>query len=191
MTLTFNNKQTSEKIMTYNGHTDFIKALLISRGTLFTASSDKTIQHSDLSSGAVIKIMKGHTRGVECLAMDDNGEVLFSGSSDCSIRRWDVKTGVCLGVMDGHVTSVYSLVFNDGNLWSSKNMIRLTKLASADKMAMRWDVEKCVVDTRLPHPDFVKCVLVIGEFVITGYVVNLLMIDVETRISEYSTVAID
>jgi WD40 repeat protein len=105
--------------MVYTGHTDFIKALLISRGTLFTASSDKTIQQHDLVSGTEMKQLKGHTRGVECLAMDGAGEVLFSGSSDCSIRRWDVATGTCLGVMDGHVTSVYSLVYSDGNLWSS------------------------------------------------------------------------
>jgi WD40 repeat protein len=170
--------------MTYKGHADFIKSLLISRGTLFTASSDKTIQHHDLATGNVISIFKGHTRGVECLAMDGEGEVLFSGSSDCSIRRWDVASDVCLGVMDGHVTSVYSLFYHDGNLWSSKSK-RVNLSASADKMAMRWDVERGVVDTRLAHPDFVKCVLVVGEFVITGQV-KLLMRKMPGR--EYQSV---
>lgn len=43
-------------------------------------------------------------------------------------------------------------------------------------MAMRWDVEQGIVDTKLPHPDFVKCVLVVGEFIITGFVHHLNLI---------------
>ncbi len=75
--------------------------------------------------------LKGHTRGVEDLAVDYASRILYSCSSDTTIRKWDIKTNALLGILDGHLTSVFSINFVEGNLWST----------SADNTAKRWDLE--------------------------------------------------
>ena len=101
------------------GHSDFVKSLVIFGNTVFTASSDATIRQWDLSTGKELKLLKGHKRGVEALAVDLESGILYSGSSDTTIKRWDAQTGQCLFTFEGHLTSVYDLTLTDeGQLFS-------------------------------------------------------------------------
>src|SRR5207302_1430844 len=103
---------------------------------------------------------------------------LFSAGSDREIRRWSLTSTSASEVTDtpspilAHETSIDALRFDsDGDLWT----------ASADKTA------KCLsrtqswsADTVLPHPDFVRDIIIDEE---GGYVVTACR-DEEVRVWE-------
>ncbi|KAJ3333886.1 hypothetical protein HDU76_001802 [Blyttiomyces sp. JEL0837] len=154
--------ETGETLLTFTGHSDFIKTIMLHGKTLYSGSSDKTIRKWDVDSGTSQATWKGHTRPVEALVLsfseDGDGHFIYSASSDTTIRKWDPVSGACLGTLAGHLTSVYGLLLGDGELWS----------VSADKTAKRWSIENGKHDITLEHPDFVKSVALFGPYVITG-----------------------
>ncbi|OZJ04647.1 hypothetical protein BZG36_02047 [Bifiguratus adelaidae] len=148
--------ETLECVYVYAGHADFVKHILIHNSAIYSASSDCTIRLTSISTHETIRILKGHTRPVECLAMSDNG-TLYSAGSDRVIRRWNTQTGESQELI-GHETSVIYIQLHEDEMWS----------ASADKTAKRWDLTQNSVDTTLDHPDYVKYVLRAGGYVITA-----------------------
>lgn len=165
----------------YQGHTDFVKAVVTLRlsspsktDILISGSSDTTIIIWSIDSGEKLHILHRHLRGVLDFAIDpltynplstDNGEVAFlSADSYREIRRWKITGGAANAEeiepenpIVAHETSVYALRFDsDGDLWT----------ASADGTA------KCLsregswkADTQLAHGDYVRSVAV-GEGVV-------------------------
>ncbi|OTA22872.1 hypothetical protein BTJ68_14981 [Hortaea werneckii EXF-2000] len=159
------------------GHTDFVKCLLTTslqgRPILISGGADATIIVWDLTTGKPLhKLKGGHVKAVQDLAIDPlslegtAGEepsfILFTASSSPEIRRWYISRSTAHELPESldspiraHDTSVYKLRFDsDGDLWT----------ASADKTAKHlvrsrgWEV-----DTSLPHPDFVRDVVVHEE----------------------------
>lgn len=63
-----------------------------------------------------IKIFKGHTDGVLCLAFDDT--LLATGSYDSTIKIWDIDTGEVLRTLTGHTMGVKCLRFDQSKLVS-------------------------------------------------------------------------
>jgi WD40 repeat protein len=104
--------------MTFEGHSDFVKAVLVHKQYLFTASVDSTIRKWDLSSGKELFVFKSHTRGVDDIAIDEDGKYLYSASSDTTIKKWDLETGDLIDTLNGHLTSVYKIIISDGCLYS-------------------------------------------------------------------------
>ncbi|EON61710.1 hypothetical protein W97_00926 [Coniosporium apollinis CBS 100218] len=187
------------------GHTDFVKALLClrlgGRDILVSGGADGAIVVWDARSGEKLYRLMGHVRGILSLAVDPaslgsgiedgrsgvEGETvtLFSGSSDRETRRWRLTASAGNELADdaatgpvpilAHETSVNALRFDaDADLWT----------ASADKSA------KCLVrdrgweaDTTLPHPDFVRDVVVDEE---GGWIVTACR-DEEVRVWERGT----
>ncbi|KAL7754217.1 hypothetical protein RI367_000198 [Sorochytrium milnesiophthora] len=150
-------------VKTISGHSDYVKALLVSpdNKTLYSGSTDATIRCTDLATGTTQRVLKGHRRAVEELLLSADGLELYSCSSDGTIRIWTLATGDCKATLNGHDTSVCSMRMDvDSALWS----------ASADRTVCRWNSSTNSIDTRLTHPDFVKCVLPIehGGYVVTG-----------------------
>jgi COMPASS component SWD3 len=94
--------------------------LAISRfaSTLYSGSSDKFIYSWNLVTGEKLQTFKGHSRGIEDLALDETEDFLFSASSDGHIRKWNAKTGECLHVFEGHLTSVYALKIFNEEMWT-------------------------------------------------------------------------
>jgi len=64
-------------------------------------SVDKTIRIWNIKTGECIRILKGHSDLVSCLATLSNG-YLASGSYDKTIRIWNSKNGKCLKTLKGH-----------------------------------------------------------------------------------------
>ncbi|KAF1990561.1 WD40 repeat-like protein [Aulographum hederae CBS 113979] len=202
------------------GHTDFVKAIVyvqiplpVEKGRaterrgykelLVSGGQDAKIIIWDVQTGKALKTLKGHARGVQCLAIDplslpgadfqaDNsttsngaadtsGIILFSADTTREIRRWrirltstgdidaaqidlDDKPEDFVGPIDpivAHETSIYTLHFDaDGDLWT----------ASADKSVKCLSRErKWTTEMELPHPDFVRDVVVdeAGGWVVT------------------------
>lgn len=68
--------------------------VFLPNGKLIAAGNgDGTISYWELASGKEIKILKGHTAGVFCLAVSSDGKTLASGSDDHTVKLWDLKSG--------------------------------------------------------------------------------------------------
>ena len=150
-----------------NAHTDFIKCLLHipSLGLLLSGSADSHIRAWSLSTFECLYTLKGHARGVECLAIGPD-KILYSGGSESSIRRWFVSAerGEELdGTSWIHETSVYAIHYDEEteSLWT----------ASADKTARQISVTQdvpFVEESRFEHPDYVRDIVVRHGFLYTA-----------------------
>ncbi|KAJ3105699.1 hypothetical protein HDU97_007676 [Phlyctochytrium planicorne] len=88
---------------------------------------DKTVRVWNTKSTKTIKILKGHTAGIECLHATE--KYCFSGSYDKTVRCYDVESGATLVIFDGHTDGIYCLKFFDGLLFTG----------SGDKTVRIWD----------------------------------------------------
>ncbi|KXS98737.1 hypothetical protein AC578_10489 [Pseudocercospora eumusae] len=171
------------------GHTDFIKCLLATttlnnQPILLSGSADATIIIWSISSGHQLHKLKGHTKALADLSIDPlsitpHAFTLFSASSDREIRRWEISLASAQELPDPirpHDTSIYKLRWDSDaeGLWT----------ASADKTAKHlvrsrnWEA-----DAVLPHPDFVRDVVVFEDL---GLVVTACR-DEEVRVWEVSS----
>jgi RNA polymerase sigma factor (sigma-70 family) len=57
------------------------------------ATTRPEVQIRDAQSGDVLRVLKGHTAAVSCLAFSPDGLMLASGSSDRTVRVWDWESG--------------------------------------------------------------------------------------------------
>ncbi|SLM34343.1 WD40/YVTN repeat-like-containing domain [Lasallia pustulata] len=152
----------------YTGHTDFVKTVLCLRigaeDLLVSGGADASIIVWNVTTGAKLHTLKGHTRGIQALVVDAVASVpdasaatIFSAGSDREIRRWRIGLESAAEIegtdpIIAHETSVYKVLFDaDDDLWT----------ASADGTV------KCLVrdsgwkaETTLPHPDFARDVVV-------------------------------
>ena len=76
-------------------HSDTILAIEYSPDGkwLATAGADKLCRLHDPMTGAVVKILEGHTHFVQSLSWQDQAQILATGSADKTVKTWDVETG--------------------------------------------------------------------------------------------------
>lgn len=140
---------------------------------LISGSADATIVVWDISSGRKLHTLKGHARGILDLALDPTNTskdeiILFSADSVREIRRWRISLSAADEFSEepirAHETSVNKLCFEsatitlddpdsdpDADLWT----------ASSDNTAQRLvRSQGWKSDTVLPHPDFVRDIVV-------------------------------
>jgi WD40 repeat protein len=68
--------------------------VFISHGKVIAAGNgDGTISYWEVNSGKELRLLKGHTSLVFCLALSADGRSLASGSYDHTVKLWDVATG--------------------------------------------------------------------------------------------------
>jgi WD40 repeat protein len=93
-------------------------------------SSSSSRKFDKSLSDECLRILRGHTGQVTCLAVL-NDHKLVSGGTDKRIKVWDLSTGECLLTMEGHVDSVRCLA-----------KLSETRLASGseDKSVKIWDM---------------------------------------------------
>jgi WD40 repeat protein len=132
-------------------HNDFVKDLAKDEDVIYSCSSDKLIKK--FKDFKEILVFKGHTRAVESIDIKDS--CLYSGSSDSTIKIWDKNTGEILKSIKAHETSIYHVLVVETGIYS----------ASADKEVKRWDEDSVQV---YKHKDFVNCVLVISNYLLSG-----------------------
>ena len=149
---------TGECLSTLEGHTDFIKSLILVGKYIYSGSSDCFLRKWDIETLTCTAAEKQHKRAIESLAVSMDGKYIFSGSSDSTIIKWDVETMKPVLSFEGHDTSIYCVRVVEDDLWS----------ASADKTVRRWNINTGVSDTTLKHSDRVKSVVVAGPYVVTG-----------------------
>jgi len=85
---------------------------------LVSGSEDCTVRLWNVSTGALLDVMTGHSKTVLSLAYSPNGMLIASGSDDTSVRIWDATTGLQAGVREytGHSAPVLSITFSADSL---------------------------------------------------------------------------
>ena len=146
--------QTGREIRTLRGHSSWVRSVAISslnadsgnekhpnRKILASGSTDKTIKIWDLSTGKLIRTLKGHTQSVTSVAiapsLKGSDSTVISGSADRSVKIWNLFTGQLIHSLEGHATSITSLAINPANR-SANN--KTFASGSTDKTIKIWNL---------------------------------------------------
>jgi WD40 repeat protein len=83
---------------------------------IVSGSNDHSVRVWDASTGAEVKVLKGHTGWVNSVAFSSNRMQIVSGSNDQSVRVWDASTSAEVKVLKGHTRSVNSVAFSSDGM---------------------------------------------------------------------------
>ncbi|CAE6435227.1 unnamed protein product [Rhizoctonia solani] len=163
--------ETGNLLSTTKAHSDFLKTLLVipHLNLLVSGSSDKHIKLWDLSvltsptaqNEPLVQIgsTTGHTRPVECLAVDPSaGYRLYSADSMGVIKAWEVESHPAptssrrlthIGDLQAHTMGITDMWVAHGRVWS----------ASTDNTARVQSLEKEAVLHSLDHATHVRSLI--------------------------------
>ncbi len=88
------------------------------------------------AGGILMSRLKGHTDGVNSVALASNGKRAISASRDKTLKLWDLESSKELRTLYGHLSSVYSV-------WVTPNEKQAIS-KSEDEMWRLWDLENRV-----------------------------------------------
>lgn len=91
------------------GHTGPVNAVQLRDNVVVSCSGDFSVRLWNIDTGRCIREFAGHTKGLACSQLSDDGRLIASAGNDQVIRVWDAHTGVCLRVIDAHEVLVRSL----------------------------------------------------------------------------------
>src|SRR5262249_60559845 len=77
---------------------------------ILSGSLDHTLRLWDTKTGEEIRRFRGHSHGIECLALSADGRRAVSGGNG-TVRVWEVETGKEIYRFDGHTGGVRATVF--------------------------------------------------------------------------------
>jgi WD40 repeat protein len=87
-----------------------------------SGSDDRCVRIWKANTGQVIRILRGHTESVRCLAFSRDGKLLASGSTDRTIRLWNAGTGGFLRELCGRYDqAVHSISFSPDGLMLARS----------------------------------------------------------------------
>ncbi|KAL9646855.1 hypothetical protein ABK040_013715 [Willaertia magna] len=109
-----------------------IKSVAANNNDLFAGCGNGMIYHLDLRTNQVVATFRGHTEGVLCLRIYDEGHLL-SSSDDSSVVLWDVKTKELLHAYCGHKDAAPSISITEDD--------KTVYSGGLDKTIRRWAVE--------------------------------------------------
>ncbi|MGE0883455.1 MAG: AAA-like domain-containing protein [Blastocatellales bacterium] len=146
---------------------------------LAIGSDDNLIVIWDIASGKKIMTLKGHSSGIQSIAVSPDGHYLASASADKTAKIWDLGSGNELVTLKGHQNLIVSIRFSpDGSRIAT---------ASFDGKAILWDVKTGRKLLILQHPAEVTCL----DFSPDGKMLATGCFDWIARIWNLSTGSID
>lgn len=108
-----------------------------------------------------LETMVGHERGINCMALSEDGSVLATGSEDKTARLWSTRTHncECIGILRGHEEYINCILIEDCYVLTG----------SADKTIRKWDVStcECVLICR-GHTSIIYRMICTGDFIFTS-----------------------
>ncbi len=134
--------ETGELVKALGGGQDFfLTAVAYSPdGKRIASDSGKAVWLWDAERGGCVRFkpLRGHTRGVACLAFSPDSKRLVSGSYDGTLRIWSAEDGAPLQTLTGHTGSVTSVVYSpDGTLIASLGWSR----GGPERPIRLWDAQ--------------------------------------------------
>jgi len=123
-----------ERITQLSGHSHSITTVGFStESTIFSSSTDKTIQLWDVESRTSIRCLIGHTGAVNSAASSPEGDQIATCGDDKTVLLWNAESGESRCVLSGHEEPVLSVVFSPTG--------SQVATASSDKTVRLWNVE--------------------------------------------------
>lgn len=114
-----------------NGHQNRVMALAATGGVAASGSWDRTVRIWDLSSGALVGVIR-QPSPVNTIALGPGGGLLAAAGHDGIVRLWDVASGRPLGSLKGHELGVTQVAVSpDGKTLLSSGI---------DKALRLWDL---------------------------------------------------
>ena len=121
-----------------------IKAISFSPdGKILATAAEHAVKLWDVSSGAVLKTLEGHSYDIGAVVFSPDSKTLVSASHD-TVKLWDAGLGALLQTLEGHSSKVKDMAFSpDGGMLAS---------ASEDFTVKLWDIgSKAVLQTHEDH----------------------------------------
>ena len=145
------------------GHEDSVRsAVFVTDGELVLTASGSAAHLWDVSSGARVRSLAGHTDKVQSIAVDPRGLRAATSSADKTVRVWELSTGRELARLVGHAQAVLSVDFDGGG----------SRLVSGgvDGGVRVWDADDgaCLMSTRAPAKVTRVCFSPDGKTVLTS-----------------------
>lgn len=98
-----------------DGHSDSVLSVAwSSNDELITASLDYEIALWDIAEPKPTARLKGHSRGVTCLALLSQQGLLVSGSIDQNLRVWDLDSSTITRTLNNHTKEIRGLALRPG-----------------------------------------------------------------------------
>jgi len=137
-------------------------------GTRIVAGyADGTVKIWNDGTGALVRLLNGHTDAVTSVAYSPDGKTIFSGSADGSVRTWDADSGLSLRILKGHSGPVFALAISpDGKrlaaggsgdnvlIWNATSLQPLpalaTQLSAVNALAFAHDSKRLAVGGSVP-----------------------------------------
>lgn len=116
-------------------HSDTILAIEYSPDGkwLATAGADKLCRLHDPQTGAMIKILEGHTHFVQALSWQNQAQQLATASADKTVKTWDVETGERRQSITGFGKEISAIAFvGDSGQLVSVSLDGHTRLHNGD-----------------------------------------------------------
>ncbi|KAI1174148.1 WD40-repeat-containing domain protein [Nemania sp. FL0916] len=141
-----------------SGHVMGVWAMVPWEDILVSGGCDRDVRVWDMTTGACLHALRGHTSTVRCLKMSD-ANTAISGSRDTHLRVWDIRQGVCKNVLVGHQASVRCLEIKGDIVVSG----------SYDSTAKIWSISqgRCL-HTLSGHYSQIYAIAFDGQRVVTG-----------------------
>lgn len=163
-------RESSEVLMSYAGHSDWILAVSIVKDVdgvnfLVAASQDKFARVFNIATAEQIAEFSGHDGSVVTISPSHDRYSVFSGSLDGLVCHWELLTGTLLQSYDLQTKGVLTVQATATDFFTG----------SRDNSAGRWSVETGKLLTRYEgHAKWVQCLSVEPHLLFTGSADNTL-----------------
>jgi WD40 repeat protein len=138
--------------------------VFISRGRIIAAGNgDGTISYWDVATGKEIRLLKGHTAAVFCLAVSSDGRSLASGSNDHAVKLWDANSGNEVRTfadkkMEGVTEEVRAISLSSDGKWLASSDVGFTSSGNefhyVYKRVKIWNLKTGQLVLALDQPGF-------------------------------------
>jgi WD40 repeat protein len=129
------NLSTLQIARTFDGHTDAVNSIDISKNSLYmiSGSNDKTARIWDIKTGKEIRKLAVDCWKVISVSFSDDAKYAVTGCNDGSIKTWDVETGKLVSSLENPGNGVHKVAFSQ-NL---KTIICASKLRGSEQYGLR------------------------------------------------------
>jgi WD40 repeat protein len=103
------------------------------------SSANDSAHDRPASSPPAVRVLRGHTAGVDSVSFSKDGRYLVSAGADQTIRIWNAASGELVSELRGHTDEIFTAIFHpDGSRIASggrDRTIRLWEPESGDEVA--------------------------------------------------------